>query len=203
MKTTFILIRHAQSTAKERGLVQGRGESEPLSELGLKQIEQYAQNCTAWHIDKLFSSTSVRASETAKPLLALFPLVPYEEIESLHERSKGDAEGMQKEVFKQTYPEIEAAWEEGQDPCVPNGESIEDVETRVMPILISHKDAYEGQTLVYVIHGNVIRSIVGGILKVPFGLRGRIGCDYCSATRLTFDHERNRFEVASVNVSLL
>jgi broad specificity phosphatase PhoE len=203
MITTLTFIRHAQSTAKERGIVQGRGEQESLSALGEEQRQKYVLKCAGWTVDQLFSSASVRAVRTAEPLAQLFPNVLWQKIELLHERSKGVAEGMTKEEFEVKFADIEAAWERGEDPLVPGGETLQAVEERVLPIVQTHLSEYPGQQLVYVIHGNVIRSIIGSILAVPFGLRGRIACDYCSATTVVFDHDRKRFEVKSVNLPLV
>lgn len=203
MKTKLVMVRHAQSLAKEQNIVQGRGDSIALSELGKTQADACAKALVAGNFSRAFSSESLRALHTAQAFCALRPDISLTAIPLLHERSKGIAEGMSKEDFKLRYPEIEAAWENGEDPTVPEGENFEDVEKRVMPILRDHINHHAGENLLYFIHGNVIRVIVGSILQVPYGLRGRIAQDYCAATTIQYDSERNRFEIISVNCPLL
>lgn len=199
MKTKFIFIRHAQSVAKEQNIVQGRGENIPLSGVGTIQARELPSNLSGLLLDNLFSSTSVRAVETAKYLCGAFPNTPYEKIEQLHERSKGDAEGMSKEAFLEKYREIEDAWEREEDPRVPGGESFADVEKRVMPIIMDHLVKYVGKTSSYVIHGNVIRVILGAMLGIPPEKRNRIAQDYCGISIAEYDDRKKRWKVVVVN----
>jgi len=203
MKTKLILVRHAQSLAKEQNIVQGRGDNIALSELGKTQAQACAKALESGEFSRAFSSESLRALHTAQAFCALRPDVSLTTVPLLHERSKGVAEGISKDDFKLRYPEIEAAWENGEDPTVPQGESFENVEKRVMPILMEHISQYTGESLLYFTHGNVIRVIVGSILQAPYGLRGRIVQDYCAATTIQYDSERNRFEIIFVNCPLI
>src|SRR5580698_922213 len=155
--TTFILVRHAESAAKERNLVQGKGLDMPLTESGLKQARRLADVLKDEHIDRIFTSTAKRTIDTAAPLIAIRPNTPVEAIYEFHERSKGDAEGMDKKEFARVYADIEAAWAREEDPRPAGGESFADVEGRVMPVIQSHAQKYPGERLLYVGHGNVFR----------------------------------------------
>ncbi len=138
MKTKFIFIRHAQSTAKEDGIVQGEGLNVPLSRLGEEQILKIGEAFKGMTLDFIFSSQAVRAIKTAEAIRRYYPNIPYAEIPELNERSKGETEGMKKDEFKKTYPHIETAWEREEDPRPPDGESFADVEKRITPLIYKH-----------------------------------------------------------------
>ncbi len=199
MKTRFIFIRHAQSVAKELGIVQGDGASTPLSALGKEQAEKLGNSFKSEKCDRLFASTSVRAVETAAQIKKFHAPVLYEEIRELHERSKGEAEGMKQEEFEKKYPEVLEAWGREEDPRPAGGESFEDVEKRVMPIIERHLKEYAGQTLAYVIHGNVIRVILGAMLGIPPAKRNRLVQDYCAVNIAEFDTAKGRWKIIASN----
>ncbi len=201
--TRFVFVRHAKSVASELGVVQGAGLLVPLAEVGREQARALARELSAYPYDLLFASTATRARETAVPIRALRPEVPYAEIADLRERSKGVAEGMPKNDFNKMYPEIGEAWAREEDARPEGGENFEDVEQRVFQVIDSHREEHRGKTLLYVIHGNVIRVIIGAMLSVPYGKRARIAQDYCAINVAVFDHEKNRWSVEAVNNSPL
>jgi probable phosphoglycerate mutase len=199
MKTTFIFIRHAKSAAADAGIVQGKGLSVSLTKEGEAQAAILARALVNVSFDRLFSSTAVRAVKTASYVRAVKPSIVYEEIIELHERSKGEAEGMTKEAFNRVYPAVLTKWAAEEDTCVAGGESFADVEKRVLPIIESHAKLYRGKRLLYVIHGNVIRVLLGMMLGAPPGLRARIAQDYCALSVAEYDDERCRWKVRTVN----
>lgn len=203
MKTAFYFVRHAESIAKAKGVVQGTGLAVPLSDLGREQARQLAKALKREKFDAIFSSQAVRAIETAKPIRAIFPHLPYSEHAELNERSKGEAEGMTKEEFKETYADVEAAWAKEEDPRIPGGESFVDVEKRVMPFLEKHKIQFAGKKLLYVGHGNVFRVILGAMLGIPANLRHRVTADYCALSVAEWDEDSGRWKVITVNKPLI
>src|SRR3989344_7921845 len=203
MKTKFLLVRHAQSEAKERGIVQGEGLTVPLNEQGIKQAEKLGDFLKDQNFDQIFSSTALRAIDTAKAIRKFHPDIPYVEIKELNERSKGEAEGMLKSKFNTKYPEILKQWEKEEDARPEGGESYEDVEKRIMPIFERHLKEFPDQRILYVTHGNVTKVVLGSILEVPFGKRARIEQDYCALNSIAFDHEKGRWGVEYINRSCL
>ncbi|OGL72397.1 hypothetical protein A3F28_02100 [Candidatus Uhrbacteria bacterium RIFCSPHIGHO2_12_FULL_57_11] len=200
MKTTLYLVRHGQSEARARNIVQGVGLDIPLTPEGVIQAARAAGVLAGYKFDKIFSSTAVRARDTAAIIRRRHPGVPYEEIAELNERSKGVTEGMTKDDFAAKYPEIIEQWNKEEDARPPGGENFEDVANRVVPTIERHVagDA-KGSSFLYVIHGNVIRAILGHILDVPHRLRPRIEQDYCAFNVARYDHERARWSVECVN----
>jgi len=200
MKTTLIFLRHGQSEANERGIVQGQGLNIPLTKEGKKQARAAAKKLKDFTFDKIFTSTAVRAIETAEIVKSLHPDTPLIKIPELNERSKGLAEGMPKEEFNKRYPEIVKQWAKEIDARPEGGENLEDLHRRVVPVIEKQvREDSTGSTFLYVIHGNVIKALLGYMLKIPFSLRGRIKLDYCALSCASYDHQRKRWEIEYIN----
>ena len=105
METHLYFIRHAESAARSRGIVQGVGLGVPLTETGHAQAKEAGEALKGFVFDHIFSGTAERAKGTAAAIRVHHSHVPYEEIFELHERSKGVAEGMSKEEFVKKYPD--------------------------------------------------------------------------------------------------
>jgi 2,3-bisphosphoglycerate-dependent phosphoglycerate mutase len=202
MRTNIFLLRHAQSQANMLNIVQGRGLLIPLTEKGAEQARNVAEASKNLMFDRIFTSTALRAVHTAAAIRRYHPLIPYEEIFALNERSKGNAEGMSKDNFTKRYPEIIEQWSREVDARPDGGENFFDVEARVIPVLERHLIEYAGKNLLYVIHGNVIRAIIGYILDVPYGRRVRIQQDYCALTALEYVNLTKRWLVKYINRAL-
>lgn len=198
-KTKIILIRHGQSEGNAQGIIQGDNFDTPLSDLGKKQAETLAKNLVNFRFDKIFTSTYLRAIQTAERIRNCHPSVPYEELKGLRERLRGAVEGVSQEEFRRRYPEVVEKWNAEIDVRPENGENFEDVHQRVIPIIENHVSNNPGATFLYVIHGNVIRVILGHALAMDFGKRARIKQDYCAINSLEYDHDRKRWEVEYIN----
>jgi broad specificity phosphatase PhoE len=170
-----------------------------LTAEGKAQAERLAETLLGFRFASIRSSHALRAKETAAPIRARLPGVPYEEVPELVERSKGEAEGMSKIEFDRRYPEILAAWAREEDPRVPGGESYADVEARAWPVIERILETGTGETHLVVGHGNVFRVIVGRMLGMPYGQRSRIAQDYCAIDVCAYDHDRNRWSVECLN----
>lgn len=70
------------------------------------------------------------------------------------ERDYGDAEGLDWEQVRQRYPD---------DAPVPGRETRDQVVDRVLPALVAIAQAHEGEAVVVVSHGGVIRSVLGAV----------------------------------------
>jgi len=200
MKTRFILIRHAQSAARELGIVQGVGLRVPLTPEGHRQAKTLAQALAKIGPDRIFASTALRATKTAEALRSVYPDVFYSELASLNERSKGKGEGLIHEEFARQFPHVLEAWSRGEDPRLPDGESIADLHRRVVPVLEEHLKKHSGQVLLYVVHGNVIRVLLAHILGVdPVRFQRQIAQDYCAVNIVEYDEEQRRWHLQCIN----
>lgn len=200
MKTRLFFVRHAQSAAKERGIVQGRGVDVPLTEEGLAQAARLAEALRDERFDHIYASNARRSIDTAAAVRRFHPETPYLELPDLIERSKGEAEGMGREDFRARYPDIQAQWDREEDAVPPGGENFAAVHARVVPILERHVTEHGPEkTLLYVIHGNVNRVILGYMLDIPHRLQPRIEQGYCAINVAEFDHRSGRWTVRCVN----
>lgn len=203
MITKFFFVRHGKSEASALGIVQGQGLHIPLTEEGRRQAEVLGQGLRGFSFDLMFTSEARRAIETADIVRKFLPRtcskIPCVRFAELNERSKGVAEGMKKEEFEKRWPEIREAWEQEIDARPEGGENFEDVHHRVVPLIERHMKEYAGKTLLYVTHGNIIRTILGYMLGTPYALRARLKQDYCVCNIASYDHEKRRWEVECMN----
>jgi len=88
----LLLIRHGQTQANIDGLVSSWAPGEELTELGHKQAEELATRLGDAAITGVFSSTLVRAQQSAAPLARVLDQ-PVVVIEGLHEIEAGEFEG--------------------------------------------------------------------------------------------------------------
>ncbi len=199
MKTKIFLARHGQTEASVKGIVQGQGLNIPLTAEGEEQAEILAKNLSNLSFNKIFTSTAIRSTATAETIKKYHQDVHLYKLAELNERSKGKTEGMLKEDFNKRYPNIVDKWDKEIDVRVADGESFKDVEKRIVPVIEKHIKEYAGQILLYVIHGNVIRAILGYILGIPYGLRARIKQGYCAFNVVSYEHDRQRWEIELIN----
>lgn len=125
-----LFLRHAHSVSQhDKTVVVGRAHDAALSERGRVQAAALAEALAAWPIDAVYTSTCVRAYETARPIAERLEL-PLEETDDLVERSQGDLEGVPKDA---AYPpDIERRMHADQWRWKPpNGESLEEVAARL------------------------------------------------------------------------
>ena len=68
--TTFIVLRHAQSTANERGILAGQLPGVHLTATGVSEAETVRSALSGRKIDRIFTSPLERCLETVEPLAA-------------------------------------------------------------------------------------------------------------------------------------
>ncbi len=185
MKKYIYLLRHAQSEFNEKGIFQGRLDSD-LTPLGYVQSRLSAQELIKENIQVIYSSPQRRAYKTALTIgdmLGLGVIVD----DRLKEMSFGDYEGTQFWVMVQECKEIFLNWLS--NPLkypLPTQESMEEFEERVRSFVDRLiKDQHE-KTLV-VAHGGTLHAIV--CLTLGLGLENlwNIHMDNAAITRLVYN----------------
>ena len=198
-KTKLILIRHAESVANATQIIQSDTFDAPLSDLGKRQAETLANRLAGLSFDRLFTSSYSRAIQTAAYIRKFHMDVPYAEMRELRERFRGPIGGMSKDEFEEKHPELVEQWRKEIDARPEGGENFEDLHNRVVPLLEKHAKENPGKTLLYVIHGNVIKAVVGHAMGWNFGKRWQIPQDNCAVTCLGYDPTTGHWEVEYVN----
>lgn len=197
------LIRHAESEVNATPDIIGQKPDVLLTEKGKLQAQQLNKRLSDLQIDHVYSSSYLRAKETAK--IAVYPnytgkikLAP-----ALREYSAGDWLGKSRaEIFS---PEIKKSMDymnHGFKP--PNGESLNEVQRRSTQWLeeniiynkelieesLNFKDVdqYPANILIFS-HGMTIKSILHYVMGFNQNLTWKISINNTSVTKLHFGSE--------------
>ncbi len=155
MKTTLLLIRHAETTWNAEHRIQGELDI-PLSPLGILQSARLAERLANEPIDAVYSSSQSRAWLTAAPVAARHGLDVIAD-PRLRERSFGIFEGLTLDEIADRYPAAFRKWRERDPAWRPeDGESGQQLIDRVLAAMSDIRTRYPGQTVVLVSHGGVL-----------------------------------------------
>ena len=152
----LILVRHGESSGNRERIFAVSPHDQPLTELGYAQALQAAQRIGAlFSAELVVTSAYRRASETARIIAGALGL-PLKVEADLHEREIGAHRGRSYDSFL-TEPDYDPhrpwAWKP------QGGESYEDVQARVGPILDRLAAAHPGSDVVVVSHGGVMTCL--------------------------------------------
>ncbi len=152
--TTFVLIRHAASVGLGQALA-GRSPGVPLTPAGRAQAEALAAELGDLAFDHIFSSPLQRCRETAQALfghgIATEP--------DLNEIDFG-------RWTQRTFVELahDAAWQDWNArrsvARAPGGESMREVQARLVQRLEKWAAEMEGQTVAAISHADTIKAVV-------------------------------------------
>lgn len=161
MKTTVLLLRHAQSEGNLRRIYVGHSEL-PLSPLGIRQAKITADYIAKGNLprpDVILSSDLIRAYQTALPsALALgLPILPDP---ALREIYSGSWEGKSMDDLAALTPECFRLWREDPANSRPGeGESMRELYRRIGDEFDRVVSTYRGKTVLLVTHATPIRCL--------------------------------------------
>ena len=156
------LCRHGQTTGDIEDRY-GGDYDDHLTELGRKQATELANKLVDKKIERIFSSSMVRAQETAKNLSEKLG-VPIETVGGFRERNQnGILTGMIKSEAKEKYPDLVDQLKDYQN-AIDGAEQYQVFSDRVTH---SFKEVLNRNetSIVIVTHGGPIRALFRGILK--------------------------------------
>ena len=169
----ILLIRHGQSEWNKLNLFTGFKNIE-LSEQGIEEANKAGQNFKNLDIkfDIVYTSELKRAQETAKIILQ--NLDQWDHLNNkrkiisninLNERDYGDLTGLNKKETAEKFGEDQVhKWRRGYSDQPPNGESLEDVVTRVTKYFeqtIKPAIKSDGNdNILIAAHGNSLRALL-------------------------------------------
>lgn len=115
--------------------------------------------------DVVFTSVLTRAIRTADIALheAGRTAIPIFRSEALNERHYGDLQGLNKAETAEKFGADQVhAWRRSYDVAPPNGESLKDTRTRVLPYFDTEiaPRLRNGENVLIVAHGNSLRSLI-------------------------------------------
>ncbi|GLY64047.1 histidine phosphatase family protein [Amycolatopsis taiwanensis] len=156
------LIRHAESEANVRRVLDTALPGPPLTERGRQQAQALADRLRDEPLAAVYASYATRAQQTAEPLAEAFAL-EVQSIEGVHEVGVGALEGLGDPDSNRTYTNITRAWTRGDlNLAMPGGgESGERLRARfttaVAELRAKHEAAGEDAVVALVSHGGAIR----------------------------------------------
>lgn len=179
--TTFYLVRHGSNDYFSHTLV-GRTPGVHLNEIGKREADELANGLGRQNIQKILTSPLERCSETAAPL-ALKLQLPAEISNALFEVDFGGWTG-------KTFKELDAneSWRQWNTfrsgHRVPNGESMLEVQERIVGLLMDLHRNFRGQGIALFSHGDPLRAAVIYFLGASLEFIRRIELSPASVTIL-------------------
>lgn len=170
--TVLYLVRHGATEANERRpyILQGNGIDLPLSPSGKQQVTHLAEFLKPFPLTKIYSSTMLRARQTAAEIAGKVGIVP-ESLDGLQECDVGKWEGMSWEEIQSKYPDYSRNFlEDPASVAYLGGESYSDVLNRVNPILQGLLEQHRGESIAVVAHNVVNRVYLAGLLGLDLKL---------------------------------
>lgn len=178
----IFIFRHGETTDNRDGIFSGDRDVD-LTPKGIKEAQGIAEKLKNEKVTKAFSSGQLRSEHTLDIVLA-----PHENVARIKdqrirdrnfgdltgkpdnvpvivdprikERDYGNLTGQNKEEIAKEFPKDYPLWHRAYDVPPPGGESIKDVEERVLPFLNELKSSLKPNDVVFIsAHGNSIRPM--------------------------------------------
>ncbi|MGB3911701.1 MAG: histidine phosphatase family protein [Pseudolysinimonas sp.] len=162
----ILFVRHGQTPANVRGILDTAAPGPGLTDLGAKQADAVVDALGHETIAAIYVSKLVRTHQTAAPLAAALGLTPTE-LAGTHEIEAGDIEGRSDHEAVRIYLTTVFAWGSGDpDPAMPGGSDGHAFFSRfdgaIDEIAAAHPD---DATVVVVSHGAAIRVWTGARVR--------------------------------------
>ncbi len=157
-------VRHGQTEWNVIKKLQGHLNS-PLTEEGIEQTELLYEKVKYLDIEKIYTSPQGRAVHTARILKGKKD-IDIIELDEIMEMGFGDVEGLEKEAFKEQYPDaFMNLWTDAvnYDPHEFHGESFIELEKRAVEGLKKMVSENKSGDILVVSHGMILKVIFGFI----------------------------------------
>lgn len=198
MKHIFI-IRHGETDNNKIHRFQGRGINASINEKGREQAEAIAEALSKYPIEKVVTSSLIRTTETAEPLIEQKnPVV--ESYEELDEMGFGDYEGAYFHDIIDDIKVLQRRWESGDvSHAIAGGESPQDVYDRASTKLTEILKNSEEEYIAFYLHGRLIRILLSGLLGLGLSKMQEIEHENGAINHLTWDG--NNLNVIELNMT--
>ncbi|MTI61592.1 MAG: alpha-ribazole phosphatase [Firmicutes bacterium] len=182
MEKKLFLIRHGQTDWNLAHRYQGQGDIS-LNKTGISQAVRVASYLTAEEIDGIFSSDLQRAVVTAEKIAQYHQDIELKTLPALREMDFGQWEGLKYQEIEREYPVHLKKWSENPGEITPpGGESLLELQTRVISQVEEICQENQGNNLVLVTHGGVIRALLTYILHMSVDYYWKIEVVHCAIT---------------------
>lgn len=197
--TTLLLIRHAETDAVGK-LLSGWLPGWHLNAKGKQQAQELARKLASVPLRAVYTSPLERAVETAMPVAASHDLVPVP-LPELGELYAGEWEG-------RTFQELanQEEWRRfnvsREDTCPPGGESMRELQQRMLRQFRRLSARHEGERIAIVSHADPLRAALVAMLgqSLDFMLRFEIEPASVSVIEVSQpDEHPGQWHVSSIN----
>lgn len=160
----LIIFRHGQSVWNLENRFTGWKDI-GLTEKGIEEAKEAGEKLKKFKLHKGYASDLKRTQESLLVALQVSGQanIPVIFNQALNERNYGDLQGLNKdETIKKFGEEQVKKWRRGYDIAPPNGESLKDTVSRVIPYFKSViiPDLKENKNVVISTHGNTMRALI-------------------------------------------
>lgn len=172
--TRIFIARHGETDYNRNGRMQGRGVDRPLNKTGRLQARALAEYFKEQSPDYMFSSSLMRSMETAE-IIAWSLRMSYTAWPELDEMDFGRFEGRTSAEITKELEKVHRRWQNGDtDYAIEDGESPQMVLNRSLPKANELIAEHEGSTLVFILHGRLIRILLSSWLGYDLSEMHRI-----------------------------
>jgi len=155
----LLLVRHAETDWNRERRYQGWRDT-LLSETGRGQASALGQLLARERLAAVWSSPLARARETAQAI-ATPQALGVREAPAFKEMRFGDWEGLTSAEVSARFPALYREWRDTPHLVgVPGGETLAEVQNRVLLGLAELRAAHDGETICLVAHGISIRVLI-------------------------------------------
>lgn len=192
--TRILLVRHGTTSWNEERRYQGHQDPE-LNPRGREQARRLgaflAGNGLAalglGDIHAIYSSDLRRARATAELVGDSLGSIPVQLSSNLREMNFGRWEGLTSDEISRLFPDEWKAWLETPLQARPgSGESLVELQERMLAALRDIAATHPGEAVLVVSHGGAIKAAICGILHLDLRERFRFYLNNCSVSVLTF-----------------
>jgi broad specificity phosphatase PhoE len=187
MASHIYLIRHGE-TEWSRSRQHTSFTDLPLTEAGERSADELAERLAKVHVDAVFTSPRLRASETARRALGS-RAVEFHVLEELTEWHYGSYEGLTTATIRADHHAGWDLWTDG----APGGESPADVTARVTA-LFDRFDATDGVVACFA-HGHILRAVGALWIGAPIALGANFQLGTAAICKLGYEHEQRAIEM--------
>lgn len=182
--TRLLLIRHATNDWVHKGLLAGWTPGVHLNQEGRAQAQALGERLAASHLDAVYSSPLERAMETAQAVAAPHGL-EVQINEGIGEVQYGEWNGRSlRELARQPLWRSVQIYPSG--TRFPEGESIGEMQARVVAALDEIRSAHPRGIVAAVAHADVIKAATAFFVGVPLDLFQRLVISPASVTVFGF-----------------
>jgi alpha-ribazole phosphatase len=163
MVTRVYLMRHGE--VRNGGEKRYNGHIDiDITENGREQMRRLAGMLAGKNVAAVYSSDLIRSAKGVEIISQSLDLT-YTSVRALRERSVGKWEGLTAEEIRERFPREYAAWRADLLKYrPPDGECLEDVRDRILPVYKKLIGQHPGREIAMLLHGGVNRIIIADAL---------------------------------------